>query len=87
VSTFFAISFFPRHHYLPAQDQHAIVINMQWATLAAAALFAQNVAAQGSMLRFACSQLVVERTDPLVNPGMKYTPHLHQIVGGKSSLF
>ncbi|KAF2641720.1 hypothetical protein P280DRAFT_424183 [Massarina eburnea CBS 473.64] len=57
---------------------------MQWATLAAAALFAQNVAAQGSMLRFACSQLVVERTDPLVNPGMKYTPHLHQIVGGNS---
>ncbi|KAF1958869.1 hypothetical protein CC80DRAFT_524269 [Byssothecium circinans] len=56
---------------------------MQWVTLAAAALFAQNVAAQ-NMLRFACSQLVVERTDPLVNPGMKYTPHLHQIVGGNS---
>ncbi|KAF2476613.1 uncharacterized protein BDR25DRAFT_252744 [Lindgomyces ingoldianus] len=57
---------------------------MQWATLAAAALLAQNVAAQGNMLRFACSQLVVERTDPLVNPGMKFTPHLHQIVGGNS---
>lgn len=57
---------------------------MQWATLAAAALFAQNAAAQGNMLRFACSQLVVERTDPLVNPGQKYTPHLHQIVGGNS---
>jgi hypothetical protein len=57
---------------------------MQWATLAAiAAFFAQDVAAQ-NMLRFACSQLVVERTDPLVNPGMKYTPHLHQIVGGNS---
>jgi hypothetical protein len=54
---------------------------MQWATLLAAAAFAQNAAAQ-NMLRFACSQLVVERTDPLVNPGMKYTPHLHQIVGG-----
>lgn len=37
-------------------------------------------AAQFNMLRFACSQLVVERTDPLVNPGMLYTPHLHQIV-------
>ena len=58
---------------------------MQWATLTAvAALLAQNVNAQGNMLRFACSQLVVERTDPLVNPGMKYTPHLHQIVGGNS---
>ncbi|KAF2110505.1 hypothetical protein BDV96DRAFT_667542 [Lophiotrema nucula] len=57
---------------------------MQWTALAAAAaLFANNVAAQ-QMLRFACSQLVVERTDPLVNPGMKYTPHLHQIVGGNS---
>ena len=56
---------------------------MQWTTLAAAALFAHNAAAQ-NMLRFACSQLVVERTDPLVNPGMKYTPHLHQIVGGNS---
>ena len=55
---------------------------MQW-TLLAAALLAQNAVAQfNPMLRFACSQLVVERTDPLVNPGMKYTPHLHQIVGG-----
>ncbi|PSN70415.1 hypothetical protein BS50DRAFT_662639 [Corynespora cassiicola Philippines] len=55
---------------------------MQW-TLLAAAFLAQNAVAQfNPMLRFACSQLVVERTDPLVNPGMKYTPHLHQIVGG-----
>ncbi|KAI6374301.1 hypothetical protein MCOR25_003246 [Pyricularia grisea] len=41
-------------------------------------------AAQNNMLRFACSQLVVDRVDPLVNPGMRYTPHLHQIVGGDS---
>jgi len=55
---------------------------MQWATLLAAiTAIAGHVSAQ-NMLRFACSQLVVERTDPLVNPGMKYTPHLHQIVGG-----
>lgn len=61
------------------------LFTMQWATLAAiAAFFAQDAAAQGNMLRFACSQLVVERTDPLVNPGMKYTPHLHQIVGGNA---
>ena len=38
--------------------------------------------AQFSMLRFPCSQLVVERTDPLVFPGDTYTPHVHQIVGG-----
>ncbi|KAH8590178.1 hypothetical protein B0O99DRAFT_552520 [Bisporella sp. PMI_857] len=36
------------------------------------------------MLRFPCSQLVVDRVDPIVNPGMTYTPHLHQIVGGNS---
>jgi hypothetical protein len=56
---------------------------MQWASVAAVALLAQSAAAQ-NMLRFACSQLVVERTDPLVNPGQRYTPHLHQIVGGNS---
>lgn len=37
-----------------------------------------------NMLRFACSQLVVERTDPIVFPGSIYTPHFHQIVGGNS---
>ncbi|KAF2265225.1 hypothetical protein CC78DRAFT_553126 [Lojkania enalia] len=36
------------------------------------------------MLRFGCSQLVVERLDPLVNPGQVGTPHVHQIVGGNS---
>ncbi|KAI1458643.1 hypothetical protein F4805DRAFT_466750 [Annulohypoxylon moriforme] len=60
---------------------------MQLTSLAAVALLAQNAAAQfggNTMLRFACSQLVVDRIDPLVNPGMKYTPHLHQLVGGNS---
>ncbi|KAH8892181.1 hypothetical protein GQ53DRAFT_764543 [Thozetella sp. PMI_491] len=36
------------------------------------------------MLRFECSQLVVERLDPLVNPGSVPSPHVHQIVGGDS---
>jgi len=48
--------------------------------VAIAALLAQQAAAQ-NMLRFACSQLVVDRVDPIVNPGQLYTPHLHQIVG------
>lgn len=52
-------------------------------SLLATALLAQNAAGQ-AMLRFACSQLVVDRVDPIVNPGMLYTPHLHQIVGGDS---
>ncbi|RDL35287.1 Uncharacterized protein BP5553_07218 [Venustampulla echinocandica] len=56
---------------------------MQLTSLAAVALLAHNVYAQ-SMLRFACSQLVVERLDPLVNPGANPSPHLHQIVGGNS---
>lgn len=36
------------------------------------------------MMRFSCSQLVVDRIDPLVNPGSIPSPHLHQIVGGNS---
>ena len=36
------------------------------------------------MLRFECSQLVVDRIDPLVNSGTTPSPHLHQIVGGNS---
>ncbi|KFA60327.1 hypothetical protein S40285_07662 [Stachybotrys chlorohalonatus IBT 40285] len=48
------------------------------------ALLASQALGQFSMLRFPCSQLVVERTDPLVFPGMAYTPHVHQIVGGNS---
>jgi hypothetical protein len=36
------------------------------------------------MLRFSCSQLVIDRIDPLVDPGVAPSPHLHQIVGGNS---
>jgi hypothetical protein len=56
----------------------------QWASIAAAVVLLANNAAAQNMLRFACSQLVVDRVDPLVNPGVRYTPHLHQIVGGNS---
>nr|CAB91299.1 conserved hypothetical protein [Neurospora crassa] len=55
-----------------------------WATIAAAVALLANGAVAQNMLRFACSQLVVDRVDPLVNPGVRYTPHLHQIVGGNS---
>ncbi|KAB5576059.1 hypothetical protein GE09DRAFT_1265556 [Coniochaeta sp. 2T2.1] len=40
--------------------------------------------ATAAMLRFGCSKLVIERLDPLVNPGVVGTPHNHQIVGGNS---
>ncbi|CAG8950039.1 hypothetical protein HYFRA_00008271 [Hymenoscyphus fraxineus] len=35
-----------------------------------------------TMLRFGCPQLVIDRIDPLVNPGQAPSPHVHQIVGG-----
>lgn len=35
-----------------------------------------------TMLRFGCHQLVIDRIDPLVNPGAVPSPHQHQIVGG-----
>lgn len=35
-----------------------------------------------ALLRFGCSQLTVQRVDPLVNPGQAPSPHLHQIIGG-----
>jgi hypothetical protein len=34
------------------------------------------------MLRFGCHQLVIDRIDPLVNPGSIPSQHQHQIVGG-----
>lgn len=52
--------------------------------LTALALAGAASAQQAHMLRFGCSQLVVERLDPLVNPGMVGTPHVHQIIGGNS---
>ncbi|KAF2645977.1 hypothetical protein P280DRAFT_389466 [Massarina eburnea CBS 473.64] len=36
------------------------------------------------MLRFGCSQVVIERLDPLVNPGMSPSTHMHQIVGSNA---
>ncbi|KAF2117117.1 hypothetical protein BDV96DRAFT_611661 [Lophiotrema nucula] len=46
-----------------------------------------HATAQGTsakMMRFACSQLVLDRIDPLVQPGIAPSAHLHQIVGGNS---
>jgi hypothetical protein len=52
-------------------------------TLATSALLVQYALAQ-NMLRFGCSQLTVERADPLVTPGQRPSPHTHQIIGGNS---
>jgi hypothetical protein len=37
-----------------------------------------------ALVRFHCSQLVIERLDPLVTPGLTPSPHVHQIVGSYS---
>ncbi|RYP56037.1 hypothetical protein DL771_012178 [Monosporascus sp. 5C6A] len=55
---------------------------MQYGALLAAA--AATLAQAQQMLRFSCSQLVIERLDPLVTPGEPQSPHLHQIGGGNS---
>lgn len=54
---------------------------MHWTTLSSLALTASTA---NALLRFSCSQLVVERLDPLVNPGLAPSPHVHQIVGGNA---
>ena len=51
---------------------------MQWRSLVALALATRSHA----LIRFGCSQLVVDRLDPLVNPGLNPSPHVHQILGG-----
>ncbi|KAI1488789.1 hypothetical protein F5X96DRAFT_684688 [Biscogniauxia mediterranea] len=54
---------------------------MQFTIFAAAfGLFAPASA----LLRFGCASLTVQRLDPLVNPGMNPSAHLHQIIGGNS---
>ncbi|KAK3684331.1 hypothetical protein B0T22DRAFT_539216 [Podospora appendiculata] len=37
-----------------------------------------------AMLRFGCSQAVIDRIDPLVDPGKVPSSHVHQIVGGNA---
>lgn len=51
-------------------------------SLITALLAARYAAAED--LRFGCSQLVVERSDPIVQPGMLPSAHVHQIVGGNA---
>src|SRR5262245_61238775 len=72
------------HAFAPHRRQPPS-FKMQWKALALA-LFVGHGSSQGSfpMLRFQCSQLVVDRIDPLVSPGAIPAPHLHQIVGGNS---
>lgn len=47
-------------------------------------LLASVTAQYGASIKMSCSQLVLDRIDPIVNPGVIGTPHLHQIVGGNA---
>ncbi|KAI1270371.1 hypothetical protein F5Y18DRAFT_421863 [Xylariaceae sp. FL1019] len=57
---------------------------MRFQTKWNAILLASAVPEALALLRFSCSQLVVERLDPLVNPGVSASPHLHQVIGGNA---
>ncbi|PSN71553.1 hypothetical protein BS50DRAFT_618540 [Corynespora cassiicola Philippines] len=54
---------------------------MKWNKLVAASAL---LAPASALLRFGCARLTVQRLDPLVNPGMIPSTHLHQIIGGNS---
>lgn len=43
-----------------------------------AAIAAGQLAAAQELMRFGCSQLTIDRIDPLVNPGSLPSPHMHQ---------
>jgi len=41
-------------------------------------------ASGSTMIRFGCHQIAIDRIDPLVDPGVVPSPHMHQIVGGNA---
>ncbi|KAH6655790.1 hypothetical protein BKA67DRAFT_591987 [Truncatella angustata] len=53
---------------------------MKWFTAASIALIAPVHAG----LRFQCSTLIIERLDPVVQPGSNPSSHVHHIVGGNA---
>ncbi len=42
------------------------------------------LAAAQELMRFGCSQLTIDRIDPLVNPDQTPSQHMHQVIGGNS---
>jgi len=49
-----------------------------------AVVAAAQLATAQELMRFGCSQLTIDRLDPLVNPGVIGSQHMHQIIGGNS---
>ncbi|KAI1328943.1 hypothetical protein F5Y16DRAFT_409483 [Xylariaceae sp. FL0255] len=48
------------------------------------ALAAAQLAAAQELMRFGCSQLTIDQIDPLEQPGIIPSAHMHQFVGGNS---
>ncbi|KAK3377239.1 hypothetical protein B0T24DRAFT_678082 [Lasiosphaeria ovina] len=48
------------------------------------AVAAAQLATAQELMRFGCSQLTIDRIDPLVNPGSLPSAHMHQVIGGNS---
>ena len=62
---------------------------MLWTSFLALAALAKAAPQAGGaggavMLRFGCSQIVIDRIDPLVDPGQLPSGHMHQVVGGNT---
>jgi hypothetical protein len=57
---------------------------MLWSALVFAAVTEAQILAGLNHLRFGCSQITIERLDPLVDPGLIPTTHMHQVVGGNA---
>jgi hypothetical protein len=83
----FIVIFVPQPSYISNKRQ--ILDTMLWTSLLALmalvdALPQEKRQGSTTMLRFGCAQVVIDRLDPLVNPGVVPSPHVHQIVGGNA---
>jgi len=57
---------------------------VSFAALTQAVPAPQGGSGGATMLRFGCSQISIDRVDPLVNPNAIPSPHMHQIIGGNA---
>lgn len=57
---------------------------MLWSGLALVALANAQFLNGLNHLRFGCSQITIERLDPLVEPDKMPSAHMHQVVGGNA---
>ncbi|KAM7186757.1 protein of unknown function (DUF1996) domain containing protein [Naviculisporaceae sp. PSN 640] len=61
-----------------------LILSLTTSLVTAAPQFGGGGGTRLTMLRFGCAQIVIDRLDPLVNPGQVPSSHIHQIVGGNA---